>query len=733
MEPIYLDYNGTTPIDPEVYKEMIPYLTNQFGNPSSSHFYGLQARMAIEKARKQLSDLINCKPEEIFFTSSGTEANNLAIRGYVMANRSKGNHIITSVIEHPSVLEVCRHLEKEEFSVSYIPVDETGIIDITALEKEVNASTLLITIMHANNETGAIQPIEEISRIAKAHGIAFHTDASQSVGKIKTDVAELGIGLLTVAGHKLYAPKGIGALFVKEGIKLTSISYGAIQEKGLKPGTENVKDIVALGKAAEIALSDLDHYKEHCNHLTTSLFNQIKKVIPETKLNGHFTNRLHNTLNISFPDILNGELIREMPELCVSAGAACHSGEDEISYVIKAMGVAKEFKRGTIRISVGKMTTVEEIDLAAKVMIKAYQRLSENEINNMNREYLTNQMMDYTISPGCSCKINSGLLDSILKQLPAASHPEMLVDASLKDDAAIYRLTDDTAIVQTVDFLTPMVNDPYTFGEIAAANAISDIYAMGGKPLFALNIVGFPSDKLPMEVLQQIMNGASDKAKEAGIFIAGGHSIEDNEPKFGMAVTGIIHPDKILRNSTACIGDAIILTKPIGTGIIAYASKLKIADERIIRVAADVMKKLNNCITDLMSNFEIHACTDVTGFGLSGHLHEMAFASRLDAHIDFKQIPILPGVEELALAKIYPKSTQDNYAYASDFIKWDSKIAEYKKHIFCDAQTSGGLLLSVPARDTQKVVEYLIKKGFQDAACIGHFTSQGTGKIDIEV
>jgi selenium donor protein len=255
---------------------------------------------------------------------------------------------------------------------------------------------------------------------------------------------------------------------------------------------------------------------------------------------------------------------------------------------------------------------------------------------------------------------------------------------------------------------------------------------MGGKPLFALNIVGFPSDKLPMEVLQQIMNGASDKAKEAGIFIAGGHSIEDNEPKFGMAVTGIIHPDKILKNCSAFEGDAIILTKPIGTGIITYVSKLSIADERSISVATDVMKKLNNCITDLISNFEIHACTDVTGFGLSGHLHEMASASRLDARINFNQIKILPGVEELSLAKIYPKSTGDNYSYASDFIKWHEKIAEYQKYIFCDAQTSGGLLISVSANEEARILKFLEDKGVKEASCIGYFTSKGIGIITIE-
>jgi cysteine desulfurase len=731
MQPIYLDYNGTTPVDPEVYKAMLPYLTEFFGNPSSSHYYGYQAKMAIEKARKQLSDLINCKPEEILFTSGGTEANNLAISGYVKANVAKGNHIITSVIEHPSVLEVCRSLEKEGFRVSYITVDEKGIVDITTLEKAINASTLLISVMHANNETGTIQPIEEIAKIAKKHKIAFHTDASQSAGKIKTDVDELGVDMLTIAGHKLYAPKGIGALYVRQGIQIKQISYGASQESGMKPGTENVKDIVALGKAAEIALQGIDHYSKTTRNLTENLFNQLKSSIPEIRFNGHYTMRLPNTLNISFPDILNGDLLRELPDVCVSAGAACHSAEDQTSYVIEAMGVPKNYARGTVRISVGKMTTQQEVDYAAKQMIRAFERISGNDILK-DEMTSSNQMMDYSLNPGCSCKISSASLDLILKDLPTFNHPDILVDATSKDDAAVYRLTDETAIVQTVDFLTPMVNDPFTFGEIAAANAISDIYAMGAKPLFGLNIVGFPSYKLPLEMLQQILLGASSKAKEAGVSISGGHSVEDQEPKFGMAVTGIIHPDRILRNSTAHAGDAIILTKPIGTGIISHAAKLKIATEVSIIAATEAMRNLNNIILELINNFEIHACTDVTGFGLSGHLHEMAAGSGLDAKIKFSSIPIFAGVEDLALAKIFPRSTNDNLNYSKNFIQWDPIISEYQKVIFCDAQTSGGLLISVSAMQEKEIIEFLINNGVSEAKCIGYFIRKGNGEINIK-
>jgi selenium donor protein len=731
MQPIYLDYNGTTPVDPEVYQAMIPYLTEFFGNPSSSHIYGLRAKSAIEKSRKQISDLIHAKPEEITFTGSGTEANNLAIIGYVMANRSKGNHIITSAIEHPSVIEVCRSLEKVGYRISYITVDVTGTIDISVLEKEITSSTLLISIMHANNETGTIQPIEEIGRIAKKNKIAFHCDASQSTGKIVTDVNKLGVDLMTITGHKFYAPKGVGALYIRSGTVINGISYGAVQENGLRPGTENVKDIVALGKAAELAINGINEFNNLNRKLTEDLFHQLKSAIPEIRFNGHFTNRLPNTLNVSFPNILNGDLFREMPDVCVSAGAACHSELDHASYVITAMGVPEEYLKGVIRISTGKYTTQTEINEAAKEIIKAYRIVSGK--GDFHSGIKTDiQMLDYTIHPGCSCKIDTESLDSLLKKMPVNTNPDILTDATFRDDAAVYRISDDIAIVQTVDFLTPMVNDPYIFGQIAAANAISDIYAMGARPLYALNIVGFPTSSLPLEILQKILAGASDKAKEAGVSITGGHSIEDAEPKFGMAVTGIIHPDRILKNSTARKGDAIILTKPIGCGIISHASKLKMAEEHSIEISIRQMGTLNKIILDLISEFDIHACTDVTGFGLSGHLHEMASASELDAKVNFDKIPVISGVEELSLAKLYPKSTLNNYQNAQNFTIWSADIPDYKKYIFCDAQTSGGLLISISTEKEKEILKYLIDKGVSEASCIGYFTSEGNGKIHVD-
>jgi cysteine desulfurase len=274
-KPIYLDYNATTPIAEEVAEAMKPYLTEFFGNPSSSHYYGYQTKKAIEKARQQIADLINASPDEIIFTSGGTESNNFAIVGSALANKNKGNHIITSKIEHPAVLEVCDYLKSIGYEISYINVDKYGIIDINELQNKITSRTILITVMHANNETGSIQPIEEISKIAKTHNITFHSDAAQSIGKIDVDVKKLGVDLLSIAGHKFYAPKGIGALYIKRGTNIKKILYGANHERNLRPGTENVLEIVGIGKAAEIAKRDLKKNYKHLIELRNLLFSNL--------------------------------------------------------------------------------------------------------------------------------------------------------------------------------------------------------------------------------------------------------------------------------------------------------------------------------------------------------------------------------------------------------------------------------------------------------------------------
>lgn len=375
MNPIYLDYNATTPIDKDVAEAMKPYLYKYFGNPSSVHSYGIQTKKAVEEARKQVAALINCRENELIFTSGGTESNNYAIKGAAFANHDKGNHIITSQVEHPAVLEVCKYLEKNDFNVTYLPVDEYGFVHIEDVKKAITNKTILITIMHANNEVGTIQPISEISKLAKKHGIIMHTDAAQSVGKIKTDVNELGIDLMSIAGHKLYAPKGIGALYVRQGIKLEKLIHGANHEQNLRAGTENVLEIVGLGKACEIAKRDIERNKVHLKEMRDRLFDGIKQKLPDIKLNGHPEKRLPNTLSLSFPNIKANELLSEIKGIAASAGAACHSESVDVSTVLTAMHLPLEYSMGTIRFSVGKYTNKDEIDKAVEIIYDAVNRL----------------------------------------------------------------------------------------------------------------------------------------------------------------------------------------------------------------------------------------------------------------------------------------------------------------------------------------------------------------------
>jgi cysteine desulfurase len=378
-KPVYLDYNATTPHDPEVIEAMLPFLEEAFGNPSSSHYYGAKPRQAVIQAREQVASLLNCKPREIYFTSGGTEANNHAIIGVAEAFSKKGNHIITSRIEHPAVLEVCSYLQKNDFEITYLPVDESGMVNLADVAAAVTSRTLLITIMHANNEVGTIQPISEIAQIAKEHGIILHTDAAQSVGKIPAEVDQLGVDLLSIAGHKIYAPKGVGALFIREGIKLSNLMQGAGQESGVRPGTENVLEIVGLGKACEIAQRNLDGNRSHMQQMRDRLLEGIKKECAPIRLNGHPDQRLPNTLSISFRDLEANRILEEIGlEVAAAAGAACHSDKVEVSQVLKAMEVPLEWAKGTLRLTTGRMTTAADIDEAVQVISEAVNKLSRS-------------------------------------------------------------------------------------------------------------------------------------------------------------------------------------------------------------------------------------------------------------------------------------------------------------------------------------------------------------------
>ena len=376
VQPIYLDYNGTTPHDPEVIAAMRPFLETEFGNPSSSHWYGTRPKRAVDKARQQVAAMLNCSAEEIFFTSGGTESNNHAIKGMARALKQKGRHIITSTIEHPAVLDVCEYLQGEGFQTTRVDVDDTGMVCVENIAAAIRPDTILITIMHANNEVGTLQPIREIALLARQKGVCIHTDAAQSTGKVTTDVQELNVGLLSIAGHKIYAPKGIGALYVKKGLLPEKFCHGAGQEMGWRAGTENVMAIVGLGKACEMADHSLDHAGRHLTAMRDRLHNGLTAQLKNIRLNGHPDERLPNTLSLSFKGLEANRILEEIAlEVAASAGAACHSGTVTLSHVLKAMQIPLEWAKGTVRFSTGRMTTPEQIDIAIKVVADAVKRL----------------------------------------------------------------------------------------------------------------------------------------------------------------------------------------------------------------------------------------------------------------------------------------------------------------------------------------------------------------------
>lgn len=371
---IYLDFNASTPIAPEVAEAMKPFLSQHYGNPSSHHWAGEPAKEAVEQARTQVAELLQCRPQEIVFTSGGSESNNHAIKGVFYALKEKGNHIITTQIEHPAVINPCRFLERLGAEVTYMGVDRYGRVDPENILRAITPKTILITVMHANNEVGTIQPIEEISKITKQCGILFHTDAAQSVGKIETKVDELGVDLLSVAGHKLYAPKGVGALYIRGGTPIEPLIHGAGHESGRRAGTENILLIVGLGKACEIAkkyfhdpgILDLrDRFWEMLRE------NFSQKIV----LNGHPLHRLPNTLNVSFVGRVGSEILARLDGVAASTGAACHSGSVELSPVLKAMGIPLEIGMGAIRFSFGRTTTIDEIETVIGLLKKTVRSL----------------------------------------------------------------------------------------------------------------------------------------------------------------------------------------------------------------------------------------------------------------------------------------------------------------------------------------------------------------------
>jgi len=622
------------------------------------------------------------------------------------------------------------------------------------------------------------QPIREIAEITRQRNILFHSDAAQSVGKITVDVAEMDVDLLSVAGHKLYAPKGIGVLYIRRGVRLEKLMHGADHEANRRAGTENVLEIVGLGKAAEI----IDNSKLKIQNnganirsqdhkvisspvgrlalLRDHLYNGIVKEIPEVRLNGHPQERLPNTLSLGFPGVEANTLLQAMPEIAASAGAACHSGGGGMSGVLAAMQIPSEFAIGTIRFSVGRMTTEEEIDRAIPVIVKAYGTIQNSKLiiqrerdvtetlsHKVTKSPVTNhespvtyslpsplnqfRLTDYTTAPGCACKIKPQVLEEVLRKLPAGTDPRVLVGPETSDDAAIYKLNDRQALIQTVDVIPPVVDDPYAFGMIAAANALSDVYAMGGKPLYALNIIGFPGLKLPVEVLEQILQGAAAKTKEAGVEIVGGHSIDIAEPFFGLSVTGMVDPSCVLRNRGLNAGDSLVLTKPLGSGILAKALKEGLLGADHKEGMINSLVSLNRDAADTMTMFDVHACTDITGFGLLGHLKEMIGVDPVDVAIEVGKVPLMAGVWEILAEGLIPGGCIDNLDFVGKQLSFEEGVSDMEKLIVSDPQTSGGLLIGIPENLASGLVEKLRSSGIQDACAIGKVRS-GNGKIIVK-
>jgi cysteine desulfurase len=374
---IYLDYNATTPVDARVLEAMLPYFSSHFANASSTHELGLEAHAALDRARSQVAAAIGCRPAEIVFTGGGSESNNLAIKGTVFPMLAERPHVISTAVEHSAVLNTLKYLERRfEVQVTFLPVDKWGLVDPEDVRRALRPETVLVTIMLANNEVGTLQPLPDIAPITRQAGITFHTDAAQALGKIPVNVAELGVDLLTIAGHKFYGPKGIGALYVRQGIRLDSLIHGSNQEHGLRAGTENVPSIVGLGVAAEVASGMLEREGPRLMNLRDRLHDRLACAVPQLKLNGHPERRLPNTVNVSFPEIVNQSLLAYAPQVAASTGSACHSSMSEPSSVLLAMGLTPEEATGAVRLSVGRWSTEEDVDQAAEALAQAYEMVA---------------------------------------------------------------------------------------------------------------------------------------------------------------------------------------------------------------------------------------------------------------------------------------------------------------------------------------------------------------------
>ena len=378
-QPIYLDYNATTPVDPRVREAMLPYLDQNFGNPSSAHAYGQTAHSAVERARMQVAAFLGAHPQEIVFTGGGSEADNLAILGMAFARQAPGAHLVTTAVEHPAVLQACHYLQRRHgFTLTVVGVDGRGRVHPDAIRRALCARTVLVSVMHAQNEVGTLQPLAEIARYTREHAIPLHVDAAQSAGKVAVNVTTLGADMLAIAGHKLYAPKGVGALYIRSGLQLEPLVHGAGQERGRRAGTENVAGVVALGEACALAATELAAEPARLRRLRNLLWARLAAAVPGLRLHGHQRERLPNTLNVGIPDVPAATWLAATPDIAASTGSACHAGRTDPSPVLLAMGLSPEQAAGGVRLSIGRFTTEADIIRAADLLAAAAQRLRAN-------------------------------------------------------------------------------------------------------------------------------------------------------------------------------------------------------------------------------------------------------------------------------------------------------------------------------------------------------------------
>jgi cysteine desulfurase NifS/selenium donor protein len=736
-EVIYLDHNATTPPAPEVVEAMIPALRDAWGNPSSTHPQGVRARQAVETARRQVADLLGCHPEEVIFTSGGTESDNAALVGVAEATTGRGRHLVTSSVEHPAVEEACRYLESRGWTVTRVGVDSRGRVDPREVEAALGPETVLVTVMHANNETGVMQPIEEIAGLARARGVLVHTDAAQSVGKIPVRVDDLGVDLLTLAGHKLYAPKGVGVLYLRRGTPFAGFLRGAAHEGGRRAGTENVPEIVGLGVACALADAEADVRPARLGALRDRLEERLRDRFPDLVVHGAGAERLPNTSSAAIPGADANALLAELEGVAASAGAACHAGGTEPSHVLTAMGVAPEVALCTLRLTVGRSTTPADVDSAAGKIGAIAERLRGGGGAETDRGAETGEirLTRYTHGLGCACKLRPARLEEMLREVPLPTDDRVAIGTSTADDAGVWRLGDGRVLVATADFFTPVVDDPFDFGRIAAANAMSDVYAMGAAPWFALNLVGFPEARLPISVMRTILEGGAAVCTRARVAVIGGHTIEDAEPKYGLCVVGGAESEEeVWSNAGARPGDTLVLTKPLGTGLLSTAIKRGVASGRDARAAVESMAALNAAAA--LAGREsggIHACTDVTGFGFVGHLAEMTRASGVEAEVEARAVPVLAGAPEAVSLGAVPGGTLGNREYLErrGDVAWRDGVDETSRLILCDAQTSGGLLFAVDPARASRLVSALEAGEAGCAAVVGRVTSAGSGRIQV--